>query len=150
MNSRKPMPHKLPIRTGYVNFGHTSLPIYRNLRYFTMDLRLRIEILHTPIMQLIKMPHLWNSLFAKPLAFMHYFIMISIEEIVGDEWVEWYQLTPAQRWIETEKLWRIYLQLGGSLDPEPDTQSPFFYPETPRSHSAHGRTGLHIVRRSRV
>jgi hypothetical protein len=29
MNSPKPPPHKLPIRTGYVNFGHPSLPIYR-------------------------------------------------------------------------------------------------------------------------
>ena len=43
--------HKLLIRTGYVNFGHPSLPIYRNVRYFTLDLRLKIEILHTPIMQ---------------------------------------------------------------------------------------------------
>ncbi len=45
----KPLP--FPIRTAYVNFGHPSLPIYQNLRYFTMDLRLKIEVLHTPIMQ---------------------------------------------------------------------------------------------------
>jgi hypothetical protein len=51
MNSPKPMPHKLLIRTGYVNFGHPSLPIYRNPCYFTPDLRPKIEILHTPIMQ---------------------------------------------------------------------------------------------------
>jgi hypothetical protein len=51
MNSPRPLPHKLPIRTAYVNFGHPSLPIYRNPCYFTMDLRLKIEILHTPIMQ---------------------------------------------------------------------------------------------------
>jgi hypothetical protein len=38
------------LRTGYVDFGHPSLPIYRYLRYFTLDLRLRLEILHTPIM----------------------------------------------------------------------------------------------------
>jgi serine/threonine protein kinase len=36
------------IRTDYINFGHPSLPIYRNPGYFTMDLRLKIEILHTP------------------------------------------------------------------------------------------------------
>ena len=52
--------------------------------------------------------------------------MIQPEELVGDEWAEWYRLTPAQRWLESEKLWQTYLALGGSLDPEPDTQSPFF------------------------
>jgi len=52
--------------------------------------------------------------------------MISAEELVGDEWAEWYRLTPAQRWTETTRLWQTYLSLGGSLDPEPDTQSPFF------------------------
>jgi hypothetical protein len=52
--------------------------------------------------------------------------MIQPEELVGGEWAEWYRLTPAQRWLESEKLWQTYLALGGSLDPEPDTQSPFF------------------------
>jgi hypothetical protein len=52
--------------------------------------------------------------------------MINPEDIVGEEWAEWYRLTPAERWRESEKLWQTYLQLGGSLDPEPDTQSPFF------------------------
>jgi hypothetical protein len=40
-----------PSRSGYVNFGHTSLPIYRYLRYLTLNLRLKIGILHTPIMR---------------------------------------------------------------------------------------------------
>ena len=52
--------------------------------------------------------------------------MIQAEELVGGEWAEWYRLTPVQRWLESEKLWQTYLTLGGSLDPEPDTQSPFF------------------------
>ena len=52
--------------------------------------------------------------------------MIQPEELVGDEWAEWYRLTPVQRWLESEKLWQAYLALGGSLDPEPDAQSPFF------------------------
>jgi hypothetical protein len=52
--------------------------------------------------------------------------MIKPEDLVGEEWAEWYRLTPAQRWLESEKLWETYLALGGSLDPEPDTQSPFF------------------------
>jgi hypothetical protein len=91
-----------------------------------------------------------NSSFEFPPMFMHYFVMKPPEEIDGDEWIEWYRLTPVQRWIETGKLWHTYLQLGGSLDPEPDTQSPFFDSEAPRARSAHGRPGMHIVRRSRV
>lgn len=67
-----------------------------------------------------------------------------------DEWLEWYTLTPAQRWAESTKLWQVYLELGGSLDPEPDTQSPFFDEQEWRELFAHGRTGLHIVRRSGV
>ncbi|HQU92462.1 MAG TPA: hypothetical protein PLK77_09210 [Pyrinomonadaceae bacterium] len=51
---------------------------------------------------------------------------ISAEELVGEEWAEWYRLTPMERFRESEKLWETYLSLGGSLDPEPDTQSPFF------------------------
>ncbi len=33
--------------------------------------------------------------------------MISAEELVGEEWAEWYQLTPAQRWTETSRLWHL-------------------------------------------
>ena len=73
--------------------------------------------------------------------------MIQPEELVGDEWAEWYRLTPVQRWLESEKLWQVYLTLGGSLDPEPDTQSPFFDARAPRESAAHGWPGLHIVRR---
>jgi len=42
-----------------------------------------------------------------------------------DEDMEWLRLTPLQRMLETTKLWKLYLALGGSLDPEPDPQSPF-------------------------
>jgi len=34
-------------------------------------------------------------------------------------------LTPIKRWDETSKLWQFYLHAGGTLDPEPDPQSPF-------------------------
>lgn len=44
-----------------------------------------------------------------------------------DEAQEWLHLTPAQRLRETTKLWRLYLSLGGRLDPEPDSQSPFYF-----------------------
>jgi hypothetical protein len=54
--------------------------------------------------------------------------MITPEEIAGEEWAAWYRLTPQERWRESKKLWEVYLYLGGSLEPEPDTQSPFFDP----------------------
>ena len=47
-----------------------------------------------------------------------------------DEDREWLSITPAQRILETTKLWRLYLSLGGSLDPEPDSQSPFYFQKT--------------------
>jgi hypothetical protein len=76
--------------------------------------------------------------------------MITPEEIVGEEWASWYRLSPQERWRESEKLWEIYLYLGGPLDPEPDTQSPFFDPEESSKDAAHGRSRLRILRRSRV
>lgn len=69
---------------------------------------------------------------------------------VEDEWLDWYRLTPAQRWKETRKLWAFYMKMGGSLEPEPDTQSPFNSAYLRRPSSAYRRPGLHIVRRSRV
>ena len=59
--------------------------------------------------------------------------MISAEQLVGEELAEWYSLTPQERWRESAKLWELYLSLGGSLDPEPDTPSPFFDPGAPSS-----------------
>lgn len=76
--------------------------------------------------------------------------VIQPEELVGGEWAEWYRLTPVQRWLESEELWRTYLALGGSLDPEPDTQSPFFDAHAPRPGPSHGRSGLRVLRRGRV
>jgi hypothetical protein len=74
----------------------------------------------------------------------------SIAELVGDEWAEWYRLTPLQRWAESAKLWQIYLSLGGSLDPEPDTQSPFYDGGASRALPPHGRPGLRVLRRGGV
>ena len=51
MNSPKPPPHKIPIRTFYVNSPNPSLPVYRNPCYFTMDLRTQTKRLRTPILQ---------------------------------------------------------------------------------------------------
>ena len=64
---------------------------------------------------------------------------LSAEELVGEEWAEWYLLTPIERWQQSSILWQTYLTLGGSLEPESDTQSPFFDGRAPGSVSAHGR-----------
>jgi len=66
----------------------------------------------------------------------------------SDEWFEWYRMSPTQRWHETDMLWDFYLSTGGSLDPEPDTQSPFYAVLSSSKVSSHGRAGMHIVRRS--
>ena len=49
-----------------------------------------------------------------------------MDEWTEEEWQEWYRLTPLERWEESQKLWAFYLSVGGSLDPEPDPQSPFY------------------------
>lgn len=75
----------------------------------------------------------------------------SMEEFVSEpEWLDWFSLTPQQRWVESGKLWAHYLAVGGSLDPEPDTQSPFFDPEEWRSRAPDGRTGMRVLRRGGV
>ncbi|SPF55167.1 conserved hypothetical protein [Candidatus Sulfopaludibacter sp. SbA4] len=72
------------------------------------------------------------------------------EEIAGEEWAAWYALSPGERFLESIRLWETYLALGGSLEPEPDTQSPFFDPEEWRENAAHGRPGVRVLRRGRV
>src|SRR5215469_15003223 len=48
---------------------------------------------------------------------------------MGAERAERYVMTPEERFLESMKLWDTYLALRGSLEPEPDTQSPFSDPE---------------------
>lgn len=76
--------------------------------------------------------------------------MIAPEDICEGEWVEWYALTPSERWAESLKLWGTYLAMGSVLDPEPDTQSPFYVPEAAGEGAADGRPGMHFLRRSGV
>lgn len=68
----------------------------------------------------------------------------------ADSWKEWYRLTPLERWRESMKLWQFFLTVKGSLDPEPDPQSPFndFLPRG--AAPAYGRSGLRVLRRGRV
>ena len=74
-------------------------------------------------------------------------VALTPEDVAGPEWGAWYRLSPQERWRETEKLWAIYLSLGGSLDPEPDTQSPFFDESAAGASLAHGRAGVRVLRR---
>ena len=76
--------------------------------------------------------------------------IVSAIEYPPDEWADWYQLTPQERWEQSQALWPVFLALGGTLDPEPDTQSPFFDPDEWRPCAADGRPGLRVLRRSRV
>ena len=45
--------------------------------------------------------------------------------LVGDEVLDWYRLSPAERFSESLRLWESFILLGGSYDSESDTQSPF-------------------------
>lgn len=79
--------------------------------------------------------------------------MLSDDELrnyIEDEWLEWYRLTPQERWRESMKLWEHYLAIGGSLDPEPDSHSPFYFGDPPGPAPADGGPGLRVVRRSGV
>lgn len=75
-----------------------------------------------------------------------------LEEARDDEdsWKEWYLMEPLERWHESMKLWEFFLRVGGSLDPEPDPESPFdaFLPRG--TAPADGRSGLRVLRRGRV
>ena len=45
--------------------------------------------------------------------------MIRAEDLVGDEWAEWYRPTPRER--ESAKIWDVFLAFGVPFEPEPDT-----------------------------
>jgi hypothetical protein len=47
-------------------------------------------------------------------------------EDLPDEWKEWIDLTPIERFRQSEKIFAQYLAMGGSLDPDPDPTSPFY------------------------
>jgi hypothetical protein len=51
--------------------------------------------------------------------------LFSLMSIFEEEVIDWYKMSPAERFIESQKLWEVFVLLGGNYDPEPDTQSPF-------------------------
>ena len=71
-------------------------------------------------------------------------------EEISNEWLDWYSLSPEERWKESARLWETFLSLGGSLEPEPDTESPFFDEASWRPLHAHGRPGLRVLRSSGI
>ena len=71
-------------------------------------------------------------------------------EDMPDEWKEWIELSPMERFRQSEKLFAQYLAMGGSLDPDPDPTSPFYDPETSSTGPAYGRAGLRVLRRGTV
>ena len=76
--------------------------------------------------------------------------LITPEELVGEEWAEWFGLLPEERWAKQDELWALFFSLGGSLDPEPDPQSPFFDEREWRQSHADGRSGVRVVRRGGI
>ena len=67
-----------------------------------------------------------------------------------ESWPEWYSMTPLERWNQSLVLWQFFLRVGGSLDPEPDSQSPFD-PYLERGQvPADGGAGLRVLRRGRI
>jgi hypothetical protein len=52
---------------------------------------------------------------------------------------------PPNAGLNSERLWQIYFLLGGSLEPEPDTQSPFFDPLEPSARIANERPGMRVL-----
>ncbi len=71
-------------------------------------------------------------------------------EQMSDEWQEWLELTPIERFRQGEKLFAQYLAMGGSLDPDPDPSSPFDDPASSGAGTAYGRSGLRVLRRGAV
>jgi hypothetical protein len=74
----------------------------------------------------------------------------AVERCVDPEVLEWYRMTPQERWTESMRLWDTFRLLGGQLEPESDSQSPFYDAGARRARLADGRPGLRSVRRSGV
>ena len=74
----------------------------------------------------------------------------AMEQCVEEEVLEWYRMTPQERWAESMRLWDIFYLLGGQLDPEPDSQSPFYDAATRGESVANGQPEPRAIRRSGV
>jgi hypothetical protein len=53
-------------------------------------------------------------------------VPLDLESIIDEQWLAWYLLSPLERWNASQEMWPDYLAMGGTLEPEIDSQSPFF------------------------
>jgi hypothetical protein len=65
---------------------------------------------------------------------------------ISAEWLDWYNLTPIERWEHSTRLWETFRSLGGNLEPEPDTESPFFDAASWRPTPVDGRSSVRVLR----
>jgi hypothetical protein len=65
---------------------------------------------------------------------------------ISSEWLDWYALSPQERWEQSGLLWDTFFALGGNFAPEPDTQSPFFDEKSWRSQPVDGRPSVRVLR----
>jgi len=68
----------------------------------------------------------------------------------SEEWLEWFNLSPLERWHESMAMWKTFTFLGGKLEPEPDPDSPFYNAEASGEVSPNGGPGVRIIRRGGV
>lgn len=66
------------------------------------------------------------------------------------EFQDWLALTPAERFLESQRLWEVFFALGGTCDLEPDSQSPFDLFRSWDEGDPDGGPGLHPLRRGGV
>lgn len=73
-----------------------------------------------------------------------------LEGLVEPEWLDWYRLTPQERWLESTKLWPAFNALGGSLDPDADSFGAGRTARSWRRVPPDRGPGVRVVRRSGV
>lgn len=69
----------------------------------------------------------------------------ALREVCEPEWLDWYRLTPQERWRESSRLMELYLAFGGSLDH--DTDDEIVEPAPPDSDSVDQR---HVIQTDRA
>jgi hypothetical protein len=90
-----------------------------------------------------------NMLLISCIYYYYYDILRAMDprDFLDPEQIEWYLLSPAERWRQSCSLMNTFIAAGGDLGPEPDTQSPFFDYQEAIESFANGRPGVHLIRR---
>ena len=75
----------------------------------------------------------------------------AMERCVEEEVLEWYRMSPQERWAESMRLWDTFYLLGGQLEPDVfDSQGPFYDAGAQDGDPADPRRSLRALRRSGV